>query len=72
MIIVLTPWDEVLHTVGVPTEAGHVHREHTPGPTLQDIGTVGDEGLGDRGVAMTSSSVQGSVPTLILNLNTDS
>ena len=72
MIIALTPRDEVLHTVGVPTEAGHVHREHTPSPTLQDIGTVGDEGLGDGGVAMTSSSVQGSVPTLILNLNTGS
>ena len=72
MIIALTPWDEVLHTVRVPTEAGHVHREHAPSPTLQDIGTVGDKGLGDRGVAMTSGSVQGSVPTLVLNLNTGS
>ena len=72
MIFPLTPRDEVLHTVRISTEAGHVDRQHAPGPTLQDVGTIGDEGLGDRGVAMTSSSVQGSVPTLVLNLNTGS
>ena len=66
----LTPWDKILHTVRVSTEASHVHREHAPSPTLQDVGTVGDEGLGDRGVAVTSSGVEGSVPTLVLNLNT--
>ena len=65
----LTPWDKILHTVGVATEAGHVHREHTPGPSLQDVGTIGDQRLGDRGMAMAGGRVEGSVPTLILNLH---
>ena len=65
----LTPWDKILHTVGVTAEAGHVHGEHTPGPSLQDVGTIGDQCLGDGGVAMAGGSVEGSIPTLILNLH---
>lgn len=70
MAFKITPWDEVLHTVRVATEASHVHRKHAPCPTLQDVGTIGDQGLGDRGMAVTSSGVEGSVPTLVLDLNT--
>ena len=46
-----------------------MHREHTPGPSLQDVGTIGDQRLGDGGMAMAGGSVEGSVPTLILNLH---
>ena len=66
----LTPGYEVLHTVRVATKTGHVDRKHPSSTTFQDIGTVGDERLGDRGVAMTGGSVEGRVPTLVLDLNT--
>lgn len=66
----LTPWNEILDTIRVATKAGHVDREHPPCPSLQDVGTVGDKCLGDRGMAMTSSSVESSVPTLVFYLNT--
>ena len=66
----ITPGYEVLHTVRVATKTSHVDRKHPSSTTLQDNGTVRDERLGDRGVAMTGGSVEGRVPTLVLNLNT--
>ena len=44
--------------------------KHPPSTSLKDVGTVGDEGLGDRGVAMTGGSVESCIPTLVLNLYT--
>ena len=66
----LTPWNEVLHTIRVATKAGHMDWEHPPSPSFQDVGTVGDKRLGDRGVAMTSGCVESSVPTFVFYLNT--
>ena len=66
----LTPWNEVLHAVRVAAKAGHVDWEHPSGSSLQDISTVGDKGLGDRGMAVTCGSVESSVATFVFYLNT--
>lgn len=66
----LTDRDEGLHAVGVATETGHVYGEHAPRPPPHEVGPIAGQRLGDRGMAMASSNVEGSVALFVFHVHT--
>ena len=67
----LTSGYEQLHAVGVATEACHVHGQHSPRPSAHHLlgRSIADQGLGDRGVAMAGSNMEGCVVLFVLNIH---
>ena len=61
--------DEIVSTVGVATQTRHVDRKHTPGTSTQEVGTIGNQRLGNGLVAVTGGNMQSSVALLVSHIN---